>query len=306
MTPTALRRAPGGRAAHEPALIVRLGYRPPYDVTGMLRFFARRAVAGVEAVHGDTLRRTLAVPHAGGTLAGWLACRWRPERHEIEVALAPLLAPALAAVRQRVRQQLDLDADPALVDPVLAGLPGPAGVRVPGACDGFETAVRVILGQQVTLAAARTLAARLVAALGAPIATPFADLTRLFPDAARIAGAAPAQIGRLGIVRQRVRALQALAAEVQAGRLELHPAAPLERTLAQLRALPGIGAWTTQMIALRVLGWRDAFPASDIGVLAALEPRLGARDARAAEAASAAWRPWRAYAVMRLWHSLET
>ncbi|MCC6854105.1 MAG: helix-turn-helix domain-containing protein [Comamonadaceae bacterium] len=305
MAPTALRRAHGS-APREPALVVRLGYRPPYDVAGMLHFCARRAVAGVEAVAGDTLRRTLAMPHAGGVLAGWVACRFRPERHEIEVALAPVLAPVLAAVLQRVRRQLDVDADPALVDPVLAGLPGPAGVRVPGACDGFETAVRVILGQQVTVAAARTLAARLVEALGVSIATPFADLTRLFPDPARIAGAAPAQLGRLGIVRQRVRALQALAAEVQAGRLELHPAAPLGRTLEQLRALPGIGAWSVQMIALRALGWPDAFPAGDLGVLAALEPLLGAREPRAAEAASAAWRPWRAYAVLRLWHSLET
>ncbi len=221
------------------------------------------------------------------------------------------LAPALGAVVQRLRQGLDLDADPAPIDAVLAALPGAAGThvpaagpgtRVPGGLDGFETAVRVILGQQVTVAAARTLTRRLVEALGQPIDTPFADLTRLFPSPARIATADPAQIGRLGIVRQRVRALQALAAEVAAGRLALNRGAPLAATLDGLRALPGIGEWTVQLIAMRALAWPDAFPARDIGVMNA----LGTRDAKAVAGQSEAWRPWRSYAVMRLWQSLET
>jgi AraC family transcriptional regulator of adaptative response / DNA-3-methyladenine glycosylase II len=298
------------RAAAPAALTVRLGYRPPFDIAGLLRFFARRAIAGVEVVDEAalTLRRTIAWTQGGRRVAGWVGCRFRPERHEVEVEVAPSLVSMLGALLQRLRQGLDLDADPALVDPLLAALPGApvAGIRVPGAMDGFEAAVRVVLGQQVTVAAARTLGARLVAALGEPITTPHAGLSLLFPDALRVAGADPAQIGRLGIVRQRVRALQALATEVVAGRIELHPAAPLAPTLDALRALPGIGEWTVQLIALRALGWPDAFPATDIGVLEALAPRLGGRDAKAAEAASQAWRPWRGYAVMRLWQSLET
>jgi AraC family transcriptional regulator of adaptative response / DNA-3-methyladenine glycosylase II len=173
---------------------------------------------------------------------------------------------------------------------------------VPNGIDGFEAAVRVILGQQVTVAAARTLAARLVERFGTPIETPFADLTRLFPTAQRLAEASADDIGTLGIVRQRVGALQALAREVHAGRIALHRGAPLAPTLDALRALPGIGEWTVQLIAMRALAWPDAFPATDIGVMNA----LGTRDAKAVAARSEAWRPWRSYAVMRLWQSLET
>jgi len=151
------------------------------------------------------------------------------------------------------------------------------------------------------VAAARTLARRLVEAFGEPVDTPFPDLNRLFPSAERIAAADPDQLGRLGIVRQRVGALQALAQAVAEGRIVLQPAAPLQPTLQALLALPGIGEWTAQMIAMRVLAWPDAFAASDIGVLKA----LGTRDVPLAEARAEAWRPWRAYAVMALWHSLE-
>jgi AraC family transcriptional regulator of adaptative response / DNA-3-methyladenine glycosylase II len=292
-----------------PGPTVRLGYRPPYDIAGVMRFMARRALPGVEHVDeaGGLIARTLGWNHGGRRLAGWCAMRFAPERHEVEVQVSPTLVPVLGAVLQRLRQGLDLDADPALIDPVLAAVPGPAvaGVRVPGAICGFEAAVRVVLGQQVTVAAARTLSARLVKALGEPLEGAPHGLGRLFPTARALARASADDIGRLGIVRQRVGALQALAREVTAGRLLLEATAPLEDTLAQLRELPGFGEWTVQLVALRALGWPDAFPATDIGVLDALVPRFGRRDAQAAEAASAAWRPWRGYAVMKLWRSLE-
>jgi len=283
---------------------LRLAYRPPYDVAGVLGFFAARCVTGVEAADTETLtlRRTLAWQHQGRHIAGWLAVRFVPERCEVTVSVAPALVPALGAVVQRLRQALDLDADPAPIDAALICLPGVAGVRVPNGLCGWEIAVRVILGQQVTVAAARTLTARLVGRFGEPIATPFADLTRLFPSAHALARASAEDIGTLGIVRQRVGALQALAREVHAGRIELHRGAPLESTLEALRVLPGIGEWTVQLIAMRALAWPDAFPASDIGVMNA----LGTRDLKAVAAQSEAWRPWRSYAVMRLWQSLET
>jgi AraC family transcriptional regulator of adaptative response / DNA-3-methyladenine glycosylase II len=145
------------------------------------------------------------------------------------------------------------------------------------------------------------LARRLVERFGEPITTPFADLNRLFPSAAAIAAAEPSAIGTLGIVRQRVGALQALARGVAAGDIALHPAAPLQPTLQALRALPGVGDWTVQLIAMRVLGWPDAFAATDIGALNA----LGTRDAQQALALAEAWRPWRAYALIRLWQTLE-
>jgi len=302
LNPTALRRQGQADAAGE-LVTLRLAYRPPYDVANVLRFFSARALPGVEAVEGSALRRTLAVRHQGRMLTGWLSARFERSRHDVELQLAPTLLPAVGAILQRLRQALDLDADPALIDPVLAGMPaGPRpGIRVPGGLDGFEIAARAILGQQVSVAAARTLTLRLVERFGTELRTPFPALTRLFPDAATLASAPPEAIGRLGIVRQRVRALQALATAVADERVALHRGAPLKPTIATLLALPGIGEWTTQLIAMRALAWPDAFPASDAGVLKA----LGTRDIGKAKALAEEWRPWRSYAVMRLWQTLE-
>ena len=303
MSPTSLRKeravTPGG------ALVLRLAYRPPYDIDGLLSFLAARCVEGVEAVDRSTLslRRTLGLVHRGASLTGWIAGRFVPSRCEFELQVSASLLPALGTVLERVRQGLDLDADPALIDHALGHMLGGApGIRVPAGMNGFESAVRVILGQQVTVAAARTLVSRLVERFGTAIETPHAGLTRCFPDAATLAAASAESIGTLGIVRQRVGALQALAREVGDGRIALHRGAPLLPTQDALRALPGIGEWSVQLISMRALAWPDAFPATDIGVLNA----LGTRDAKAAAVQAEAWRPWRSYAVMRLWQSLET
>jgi AraC family transcriptional regulator of adaptative response / DNA-3-methyladenine glycosylase II len=306
LNPTQLRRhrAPAtDRGAAPAAQALRLAYRPPYDVAALLGFLARRQLRGVEQVEGLTLRRTVAWQRHDERIAGWVSCRFVPARHEVHVTPSASLAPRLGAVLQQVRQWLDLDADPALIDPVLARLPLPPrpGLRLPGSMDGFELAVRVILGQQVTVQAARTLVQRLVGRFGTPIETPFPALTHVFPAAATLADATPEAIGTLGIVRQRVGALQALARAVVAGQIGLHRGAPLAATLTALRALPGIGDWTAQLIAMRALAWPDAWPAADIGLMNA----LGTRDARQVTALAEPWRPWRAYAVMRLWHELE-
>ncbi len=280
---------------------LRLPWRPPYDRAAMTGFLAARPLAGVEAAGPDGWwRRTLSVPHLGQALSGWIALRLDEDAAALEVS--PSLAPALGTVVERVRHLLDLDADPARIDPALASLPVPVrpGLRVPGCIDGFETLVRIVLGQQVTVAAACTLAGRLVERFGAPVQTPWAGLDRLFPTPAAIAQASAESIGTLGIVRVRVGALQALAAAVDRGELSLHPAAPVEDTLARLRRLPGVGDWTAELAALRVLAWPDAFPATDAGVVKALG---GLRPPRS-QALAEAWRPWRSYAVMQLWQSL--
>lgn len=307
LSPSALRR----EGAAEPGAL-KLAWRPPFDIDGLLGFIARRATPGQEVVDGLSVRRTLAVRQPGRngsaeTLAGWISARFVPERCELHLSVAPALRPVLGPLLQLARHAYDLDADPDRIDPVLASLPGPArkGVRLPGAWDGFETAVRVVLGQQVTVAAARTLSQRLLQRFGTPIATPFAGLDRLFPSAELLAAADPADIGTLGIVRQRVRALQSLAAAVANGSLQLRPGADLPATLATLTALPGIGDWSAQLIALRCLAWPDAWPASDIGLLKALGQAPGERDIAAASARAEAWRPWRGYAVFKLWLSLE-
>ncbi len=303
LNPSAFRRLRAD-AANPPPAQLRLAWRPPLDLEGLLGHHQRRELQGIEEVQGLTLRRTLAWEHRGQRVKGWLNAQFVPERCEVWVSTSDSLAPALGGLLQRVRQAFDLDADPAQVDPVMARLPLPLrpGLRLPGAFCGFEAAVRIVLGQQVTVKGARTLTQRLVNLLGEPISTPFPALTHLFPTPAAVAGASADSLGRLGIVRQRVRALQALAQAVASGALPLHRGAPLQATLEALRALPGIGDWTAQLVALRVLGWPDAWPASDIGLMNA----LGTRDPREVEALAEPWRPWRAYALMRLWHEMET
>jgi len=305
LSPTRLRKERGDEPAPAAAALrIRLGLRPPYDSDALLGFIARRAMRGIEAVDERGYRRSLRVIHAGHELEGWLQARIDLDRNELHATLAPSLAPALGLISARLRQAFDLDLEPSSIDAALAGLPMAArpGLRLPGSLDGFETAVRVVLGQQVTVAAARTLAQRLVERFGTPISTPWPDITHLFPSARSIAEADPAAIGTLGIVRQRVRALQAIAAAVADGSLALHRAAPLEATLDALRALPGVGEWTAQVIAMRALSWPDAWPSTDIGLMNA----LGTRDKRALDTLADPLRPWRSYAVMRLWHHLET
>ncbi|OUM03374.1 Ada metal-binding domain-containing protein [Variovorax sp. JS1663] len=305
LNPSALRRAgPGAGGRASDAIDVRLGLRPPYDAEAMLGFFARRALGGVELAEpaGSTpqLARTLRVAQGEQVHAGWLRLRFDGTREQWLLQVGDSLAAVLPTVISRVRAMLDLDADPMAINATLhASFPQGDGLRVPGTVDGFELAVRAVLGQQITVAAARTLGTRLVQALGEPITTPIAGLERLFPTPAAIAGASGDLLGGIGIVRLRQAALSALAHAAMEGRLTLHPGADLPATLAALQALPGIGDWTAQYIAMRALRWPDAFPAGDV----ALQKALRVSSARAAAEASQAWRPWRSYAVLRAWHS---
>ena len=302
MSPTALRRD-GSEPAPRDGIAVTLGFRPPYDVREMLQFLQQRGIAGVEQIDQSThtVARTLRLDD---DTRGWIACRFEPEQHRVQVRVAESLAPQLPRVIARVRAWLDLDADPAAIHAVLgADFPALAGLRVPGTLDGFELAVRAVLGQQVTVAAARTLTTRLVERFGTPLATPIDGLTRLFPSPAALAAASGDELGQLGLVRQRQAAIHALAQAVSSGQISLHAGADVAATMDALKALPGIGAWTADYIALRALRWPDAFPAGDVALQKALSPDGQRLTARAAEGRAERWRPWRAYAVIRAWHS---
>ena len=306
LQPTALRRS---GAAAEPGLTLRLAYRPPYDVDALLAFFAQRQIVGVEQVCREGprpgLTRSCQLALGGKIHSGWLQCRFDMAKHQLELRLSDTLHALLPLLIARVRAAFDLDADPQAINAVLLdSFPGSEGLRVPGAFDGFELAVRAILGQQITVAAARTLGQRLVQRLGEPLATPWPGIARLFPSPAALAQAEGDTLGALGIVRQRQRALVALSQAVVSGRLSLHAGADVGTTVTTLKDIPGIGDWTAQYIAMRALRWPDAFPAGDVALHKALGVQGGPQPARAAEAASQAWRPWRSYAVIRAWAGL--
>jgi AraC family transcriptional regulator of adaptative response / DNA-3-methyladenine glycosylase II len=223
----------------------------------------------------------------------------------LNLQVSDSLHDLLPTVIRRVRAWLDLDADPNAIHAVLQHrFPDGAGLRVPGSVDGYELAVRAILGQQITVAAARTLARRLVERFGEPVTTPVAGLDRLFPSPAALialGAAAGDALGQLGIVRQRQAAIIALSQAVASGGLQLHASADVSATIAALKELPGIGDWTAQYIAMRALRWPDAFPAGDVALHKALGVERGRNAARDAEAASQTWKPWRSYAVLRAW-----
>ena len=299
--PGALRRtldhaAPVG----DDAIRVRLDVRPPFDGGALLEFLAGRAIPGVEQVEAGAYRRSVIVDGH----AGWLVARLEPRRAAVELIVSASLSPRLMAVVARVRALFDADAHPAVIaerlgaDPTLAAaIAARPGLRVPGGFDGFELAVRAILGQQVSVAAATTLSGRLVDRLGSanPGAPPGVD--RHFPTAARLADAGPAAIAAIGLPAARAGSIARLAEEVAAGRLDVGPGAAPEATITALEALPGIGPWTAHYLAMRALRWPDAFPAGDLIVRRA----LGVATSRAADERAAPWRPWRAYAAMHLW-----
>jgi AraC family transcriptional regulator of adaptative response / DNA-3-methyladenine glycosylase II len=308
LNPSALRRAASSSPTQQTtsATTVRLAFRPPYDIEAMLGFFRLRQLPGVEWVSAPgapaAWGRTIALESGGQRWVGWVMARFDAQQHAVVAEVADTLRPVLPLVIRRLRATLDLDADPKAINAVLhASFPLGDGLRVPGSMDGFELAVRAVLGQQITVAAARTLTQRLVAAGGEPVTTPHPELNRLFPTASALLTLGASALGELGIVRQRQAAILALAQAVSQQTLVLHGGAPVHETVDALKRLPGIGDWTAQYIAMRALRWPDAFPAADVALHAALHIPKGRTAARDAEARAAVWKPWRSYAVIRAW-----
>lgn len=305
MAPTRLRK----KAVDDVGVVIgsdtstlQLSYRPPYDWAGILAFLKARELKGVEWVTDDFYARTVRLDDH----KGWIKVTQAQKKNALMVEFAHSLSPVLPALLRRVRDLFDVNARPDVINRHLrknkvlrALIAANPGMRVPGAFNGFETGLRAILGQQVTVKAATAIACRLVEGFCEPIVTPHPELSHLTPSAAKIAKSSVEDLAKHGIVRARCKTIIALAQAHVSGELSLdsgnhhNPNATIER----LGELPGIGPWTAHYIAMRALRWPDAFPKEDIAVL----NDLGGVTAKKAEEMSQAWRPWRSYAVLHLW-----
>jgi AraC family transcriptional regulator of adaptative response / DNA-3-methyladenine glycosylase II len=311
-SPTMLRRSGGRVGGVEKAdtLHLRLSYRPPLAWRELLEYLAHRAVPGVEVVSlgNESYARTVLC----GKRNGWLEVHRASAGEWLEVTLPASLAEGSWTILTQLRALFDLDANPASVDAHLGADPllRPSmqrhpGLRVPGAWMTFDLAVRAVLGQQVSVMGASTLAARLAVKFGQPITTPFPGLNRLAPSAKAIAAASPEDIASIGLPRARALALQELAMAAERGDLNFGPAVTIEEAVTILRHIRGIGEWTAQYIAMRALRFPDAFPAADLGVRKALSaPGHPLPSEKKALERAAVWRPWRAYAALHLWQIL--
>ena len=267
----------------------------------MLAFLAARAVSGVEEIDNRAYRRTVRLRRDGREHIGWIEVSQAEKKSALRVVMSPSLAETGPEILDRVRRLMDVSANPVEIAAGLGRLAkSHPGLRMPGAFDGFEIGVRAILGQQVTVAAARTMAGRFASAFGTPIRSPFASLNTVFPAPEKIARLTVDRVARLGVLAARSRSIIALAGAIADGTVQLGPATDVAAELEKLRALPGVGEWTAQYIAMRALDWPDAFPHTDFGVMKA----LGETNPQRVLEAARPWRPWRAYAVMHLWKSL--
>ena len=311
LSPTALRKRLPEEFNRSNAITLSLGYRPPYLFDELLQFLAGRAIPGVEvARNGEYWRTVRLYDSAGRELRGWLRVGQRTKENALDVTVSETLLPVLPQVLSRVRYLFDLYCDPQSVSEKLSVMndlrPGvfAAGTRLPGCFDAFEMSVRAILGQQITVKAATTITSRFAATFGTEIQTGIEGLTRLFPTARDIFTLeAPVenQLGPLGIIASRAKAIFALAGMLECGELDLGFGSEPEAGIKKLMQIPGIGSWTAKYITMRTTGWTDGFLETDAAVKKALAPLT----AKEMLTLSESWRPWRSYAVMNIWNSLQ-
>jgi AraC family transcriptional regulator of adaptative response / DNA-3-methyladenine glycosylase II len=310
LTPSKLRNMGKSVPEKQDGITLSLGYRPPYAWDELVSFLGARAIPGVESVKDGAYRRTVAIQKGEATHRGWISITNVPNKSSLSVTLALALLPVLPRVLARIRCLFDTDCSPSEIHEKLRILNDLApdtcvpGMRLPGCFDPFEMSVRAVLGQQVTVRAARTLAMRFSAAFGETIVTPFDELNFTFPSPDVIhALEAPIEdhLGPLGITRARARSIFALAEALVTGSITFSQSADPEREMEKLLKLPGFGLWTVQYVGMRALGWPDAFPHTDYGVKKA----LSGMTPKEILDLSQAWRPWRSYATIMLWNSLE-
>jgi AraC family transcriptional regulator, regulatory protein of adaptative response / DNA-3-methyladenine glycosylase II len=304
IAPRDLRRHP--HAGSDDSLSLRLSYRPPYDFVSLLSFLRGRALPGIELVDDESYSRVF----GDAAAPGWLRLTaWPGDEHALRLQLhCPQLAQMLAVVT-RIRRMFDLDADPQAISAALQSTPQVRpllrkrpGLRLPGSWDGFEVAVRAILGQQVSVAAARTLASRIVQRYGEALPVPVAPgLERLFPTPEVLADA---DLRALGITTARAETIRGVARAVLDGRVDFRVEQSLDEFVQRWVMLPGIGEWTAHYMAMRGLSHPDAFPAADLILRRAAAQGAEMLSTKALTTLAEAWRPWRAYAVMHLWRSM--
>lgn len=309
LSPTALRKKAAEGKTHSGEITVGLGYRPPYRWEEMLDFLAARAIPGIERINNDAYMRTVHLTDkVGKPHDGWIKVTHRKQKNRLDVTLSDTLIPVLSQVLAGVRRLFDLYCDPDVVYETLQEMnrlrPGLCvpGTRLPGCFEPFEMSVRAILGQQITVKAASTLAGRIVENLGHPVDTGVDGLTHTFPTAEDIAvlgDEVKERLGVLGVIAARSMCILNLANALIENKIILDQSADPEQEMIKLRAIKGIGNWTAQYIAMRTMGWPDAFLETDIGVKHAL-PEYSQKEML--ELAKQ-WRPWRSYAVINLWNA---
>jgi len=315
IAPSAMRRNEK-LSLYSDVITLRLAYRAPFAWDAMQNYLAGRVIAGVEAIEKNNYVRSVSIEHESQRLQGWLNVSHLIEEQQIELQISNQLSPVLMPLLARVRQQFDLDANPTVVachlaaDPLLAiQIQRTPGLRVPGTFDCFELAVRAVLGQQISVAAATTLAGRLVRQFGTSTTTPFASITHHFPEPKQLAQVSLEQMIKIGLPTKRAATILALAKFAADGGLEITPGFSLEQAVTKLKSVPGIGEWTAQYIALRAFRFPDAFPAGDLGLQkAAVDIRNKNSKSKVSEVQllnrAKTWAPWRGYAALLLWQSL--
>lgn len=311
LSPSSLRKKTE-RLSEEDAdcITLYLGYRSPYLWDNILAFLGERAIPGVESVTGHAYHRAAVVQSCGKTYRGIICVRGAEKKNALAVTVSAALLPVLQTVLARIRHLFDLDCDPVeiysrldVMNEIRAGL-CVNGIRVPGCFDGFEMAVRAVLGQQITVRAARTLAGRIALAYGTELESPAYGLTHTFPmpsDICGLDGPIENHLGLLGVTGARARSIRALAEGMESGDIKLSISADPVVMMKRLLDLPGFGPWTVQYIAMRALSWPDAFPDTDYGIKKALN---GCAQKEILEL-SLLWKPWRSYATVLLWNSLQ-
>ena len=301
LTPTGLRRT-GPKLPDQDAYAFELAIRPPIDLPSLLTYWTARATAGVEHVSNNDYQRTVAI----GKRTGWVSIRPGAHSHTVRVIISSSLGPALTTVLARLKHMLDTRSDPLEVGKFLADDPllvesvrNYPDVRIPGAFDGFECAIRTVLGQQISVRGATTLAGRLANRFGRPIASPIEGLTTLFPTPESLAEASVNELTSLGLTGRRAETIKGLAYAFADEQVRLEPGTDPDGVRSTLLGLPGIGDWTVEYLLLRACGWPDAFPAGDLGLQKAAKLSANKLRDRAER-----WRPWRGHAAMLLWRSL--